>query len=256
MHAWLVKSLAVVGLVGFSSSAVNAEPFAGAYFSLQGGVSLLDDAENTGDPFIEFRPDTRIESEYDAGFMVGATVGYGSSTPIFKSRFGPLYARYELEFAYREHGLDSLTIKNDGGLGELIDTTFGTSFGSLNGLSGSVPGEVQSASFMYNIWVDIDTKTPFLPYIGGGIGVSSIWIDDVKLSDPELVVTLVDDQDTVFAYQLGAGLGYRLTPWLMLSLDYRWFETIDPEFEFELTGNDFESEFRTHNVGVSLRYQF
>ena len=61
-----------------------------------------------------------------------------------------------------------------------------------------------------------------------------------------------DDDDTVFAYQLGAGLGYEINPNLTISLDYRFFATVDPDFTSR-AGIEFSTENMSHNGGVRLK---
>jgi opacity protein-like surface antigen len=223
----------------------SAEPQSGAYLDLKGSVTWLQDANNSGQPFLLGSPDTKIESSYDLGYSVSAAVGYAFASRILKERVGPLYARTELEIAWRENSLDELKIKEDGGLGDLLGV------GSLNGLSASASGKVQSFSGLYNVWIDVDAPGPVTPYFGGGIGVGFVWADNVKVGN----VQIVDDWDAVFAYQIGAGAGLEITEWLTLTLDYRWSATTDPEFETEW-GSDFDSAYETHNVGIGLRYFF
>lgn len=211
------------------------------YVSLYGGVSLLDDADNRGDPFVPGADDTSVKSEFDPGFVVGGTAGVALDA-IFD-------VRVELDVNYRQHDVDDLVVKSDGGLGAALG------IGSLDGASASdagidVEGDVGTLGALVNYWIDITNRTPFTPYFGGGLGLA--WIRaDVEAED----VKLVDDDDVVFAWQVGAGARLSLTDNLSLSLDYRWFATSDPEFEHE--GNeDFESEYSSHNFMAGVAYSF
>lgn len=67
-----------------------------------------------------------------------------------------------------------------------------------------------------------------------------------------------DDDDTVFAYQIGAGLGYELggsddRP-VIVTLDFRHFATSDPTFQGSVTGTPFDSDVSGNYVGVGLRF--
>lgn len=89
-----------------------------------------------------------------------------------------------------------------------------------------VVGDVTSWAFMANAFYDFDLGSPLIPYLGGGIGAAVVTFDSA-----------VEEDDTVFAFQLGAGIGYEFTPNLVGSLDFRFFGTENPEVA---SGVDFE----------------
>ena len=64
-------------------------------------------------------------------------------------------------------------------------------------------------------------------------------------------ISLVDDDDTVLAYQVGAGLGYAVNATTTIFVDYRYFATEDPEFSYSQ-----EAEIDSHNISLGLRYNF
>jgi opacity protein-like surface antigen len=243
----IANALGAVSLVVlFCVQVAHAEPRAGGYLSLQGAAVLLMDADNDGDPFFPGSPEPSIESSYDLGYSVSAAVGYKFAGSILKGRVGPLYPRTELELVWREHKIDELEIDNDGGLGSFVGV------GPLTGLSESASGEVRSASAIYNLWIDVDMpRVPVVPYFGGGIGVAGVWANEVTVRN----VQIVDDSDTAFAYQLGAGVGVEVTEWLTLTIDYRWMGAAEPELETEADGR-FDTEYDSHNLGMGLRYFF
>ncbi|HUF55718.1 MAG TPA: hypothetical protein VMM55_04060, partial [Thermohalobaculum sp.] len=59
--------------------------------------------------------------------------------------------------------------------------------------------------------------------------------------------------DTVFAWQLGAGVAYQFTPRVAATADYRWFNTEDPSFKDE---GETEVDYGTHNALLGLRFLF
>lgn len=89
-----------------------------------------------------------------------------------------------------------------------------------------VVGDVSSWAFMANAFYDFDIGSPLIPYVGGGIGAAVVTFDSA-----------VKEDDTVLAFQLGGGIGYRFTPNLIGSLDLRFFGTDNPEVA---SGVDFE----------------
>lgn len=105
---------------------------------------------------------------------------------------------------------------------------------------GSGNGDVAAYSFLVNGYVDFVNKTAFTPYLTIGLGMAQVECNDF----------LNDADDTVFAYQVGAGVGYAITEKITVDLKYRYFGTDDPEFD------GVESEFASHNVYLGLRYNF
>jgi opacity protein-like surface antigen len=104
---------------------------------------------------------------------------------------------------------------------------------------------------MANAFWDIETGSPVTPYLGGGIGVANVSINDLGVFG----ISVVDDDDTVFAYQFGAGIALELNPNMALDFGYRYFVTTDPEFTDNF-GDKFESEYQTHNASLGLRIMF
>ncbi len=110
-------------------------------------------------------------------------------------------------------------------------------------------------SAMLNLLYDINTGTPFTPYIGAGIGWAFLDANDIKRGSG----FAVDDTDNRFAYQGIVGVAYSLTPQWKLSLDYRYFATLDPEFTAKNAAGvsrNVESDYNSHAVMLGLRYHF
>jgi len=203
----------LVCLVSSFLMASIASAAVGPYMSGQVGATWLEDADITspGDP--------AIESSFDMGFNVGASGGFD---------FGP--ARVEGELTYRQNDYD-----------ELSDA----------GFSIAADGDVSALSLLVNGFWDIETGGPVTPYLGAGIGVAQVSINDLGI----LGISLADDDDTVFAYQFAAGAAFELNPNIALDLGYRYFATADPEFD-DAEGTTFESEYASHNLNLGLRFMF
>jgi opacity protein-like surface antigen len=202
---------------------------AGPYVSGNVGASFLQDADNSNSS-----PVVDVKSSYDPGWVVSGAAGYGFANGL----------RVEGEIGYRQVSLDQLKVNNDGGLGAALG------LGSLNGLTTNVEGNETALSAMANAWYDVKTGTPFTPYVGGGVGLARVSLNNVSVAG----VTLVDDDDVAFAYQLGAGVAYALTQNVALTLDYRFFSVVDATFT-DASGS-FSSEFHSHNVMVGARIGF
>lgn len=157
---------------------------------------------------------------YDPGFAVGGAVGY-QLNPNF---------RFEGEITYRRNELDEFEVS-------------GSNF--------NADGEVDSVAFMANAFFDFANSTPWTPYLGAGLGVAVVEWDDVEV----LGGKAIDDQDTVFAFQVGAGLGFEVTPNTTLSLDYRFFGTTDAHITDEAGDND-DISYLNSSVWLGLRFAF
>lgn len=225
------RLLLAAGIVALSSAAVHAQqnerPF---YVGVQGGLTFLNDADNIG-------TNLDLEQETDTGFNFGGVVGY---------RVFPSF-RVEAEVTYRNNDADKLAIASDGGIGNAVGV------GDLDGQTVDARGDTSSISGMINGWFDVPVggRIPFTPYLGGGIGLANVDYDNIRIMGQ----TALDDDDTVFAWQLGAGVRYPLTEAVNLSLDYRYFATSDPDLR-SIAGEEFEGEYNSHNVILGATYSF
>ncbi|WP_041466370.1 outer membrane protein [Chlorobaculum parvum] len=91
---------------------------------------------------------------------------------------------------------------------------------------------------MANAYYDIDTGSDITPYLMAGAGwahVDSSW----------------DESDDVFAWQVGAGLGFKVADCTTLDLGYRYLR---PN-KFDLGEGD-NTKWAVHNIMLGLRYNF
>lgn len=92
------------------------------------------------------------------------------------------------------------------------------------------PNNTHEWRFMGNLLYNIQTEGSLDPYLGGGLGFASVTYDPSDLTD------------TVFAYQLIAGLRVAVSERWSLFGEYRWHDTFsDPEdsgLEWEHSGSD------------------
>ncbi len=57
-------------------------------------------------------------------------------------------------------------------------------------------------------------------------------------------------EDSVMAYQVGAGLAFQINPHFSIDLKYRYFATENPEFD------GIEAKLASHNVYCGFRVNF
>jgi opacity protein-like surface antigen len=138
--------------------------------------------------------------------------------------------RLEYQFGFRGAEIDTVEID---GLG-----TFGGA------------ADLWTYTNMLNVYYDFDFgrvsggpagSSRLVPYIGGGVGLAIHELDFDSGGS---------ESDTVFAYQGIAGLAYSFNPNWGMTLSYLFIGSSDPKFQ------DFETEYRSHNVMLGVRYSF
>lgn len=250
----------------------SAQAGDGPYVGVGGSLSILNDASVTA-PAGDY-PALDANATTKNGFAVRGMAGYA-----FPSGF-----RVEAEIDYRKHKVGELDVKGPGGLvalaapgvaanvnaltgSQIYPDPINTSYSDLhddhkalaaNAVTGrsNIDGNFSMLAFMANVDYDFDTGSRWVPYIGGGLGVATISID----TETAQGTPLADDSDTVFAYQVGAGIGYEFPleegRSVTVSLDWRYFGTQDPTFKGEVTGGEFDVGISGHDVGIGLIYGF
>ena len=122
----------------------------------------------------------------------------------------------------------------------------------LGGIDDWDDSSVANVPLLMNAIFEIPTQTPLVPFIGVGAGVSftTLTIDDVAGLDG-------DDTDAVFAYQGFAGLRYNINEQWSVSVAYKYFATMDPEYDVGGLAADLElNDVRTHAVVASFGFNF
>ena len=187
----------------------------GMYGSFNAGVDMPADGNMT------FSGGGSYELEYDTSYTVGGAIGYrlGESGDY----------RVEGEVAYQNNEVDRIDNNslpyNPGG-------------GVISSMEASM------LTFLLNGYIDFNYGSAFSWFFTGGFGFARI--------DGEMTKNGVtsDEDDTVFAYQLGVGTGYAVTETVTLDCKYRYLSTED----FNIEGG--EIEVLSHNITVGIRVAF
>jgi opacity protein-like surface antigen len=152
------------------------------------------------------------DADADPDIDVSFDAGYGIGVAAGYD-FGP--ARLEIEAGYGESDIDKVTVN-----GSKIDSD----------------GTLKVQTFMVNGFADFRTGGNLTPYLGAGIGCANIDLDD--------------DDDTVLAGQLAAGVLIDVNPAVAVDLGYRFMITDDPEID------NSEYEVRQHTAMLGLQFRF
>ena len=111
-------------------------------------------------------------------------------------------------------------------------------------------GSVQTWSLMANAWWDIHNSSNFTPYLGGGVGYAISSYDGGAV---------YDGVDGNFAWQLGAGVDYKISEETQLGLGYRYFDAGDVTLSLPTasgTPSSMSQDVRSSSVLLQLTHQF
>jgi len=207
-------TLAVSALALLAPFAAHAEvPAEGWYV---GGNSIMTHQLDT-DVKVGAVTDT---VKYDGGWGLAGYGGYA---------FGNGF-RAEGEYAYRHVSVTNVT---------------GPS-------AGTADGGIHNHALMANGYYDINTGMRLTPYVGAGIGVSFVDIDNVRTIN----AATLNDTQPAFAYQGIAGAALALDDGWSLTADYRYFATLDVTSDTNRAGFDGDIENASHNLMIGIRYEF
>ena len=184
----------------------------GLYISGNLGFAMASDSDLTDSTV----PGVTVKTEFDTGLAFAAALGYDFN------RF-----RVEGEISYQTNDVDKI-----GALGVFFDAT----------------GDATALSFLINGYFDFVNSSAFTPYISAGLGYAQVEFNDLNISGSGFPGS--SDDDSVFAYQIGIGVGYAVTEKVTIDVKYRYFGTEDSEYDTT------EGEFASNNFLYRVRINF
>jgi opacity protein-like surface antigen len=192
------------------------------YVALRGSLSYLDDTNfNIAGP-------TNIDNQYETGLTFGVAVGH-SVTGLFEN----VALRGEIEAGYLFHDIDSHVV---GGAPFPGSQSF---------------GETSAVYGLINAYVDY-TYGNFMPFVGVGIGAASVDLDGHGVDAAGVVMA---DYDLSFAYQLSAGLAYKISDHITVEGGYRYFSAPNVKLQ-SVDQTESETGLHAHNLQMGLRVGF
>jgi opacity protein-like surface antigen len=167
--------------------------------------------------------------EFDPSIYLGGTGGFD---------FG--YVRLEGELSYKHSEITTVNDKTN------------------NVRYANVDGSIGALAMMFNTFINLRNDTPITPYFGGGVGFATLHLSDtsgVNTTTGTPTALYQSDNDTVFAYQAGAGVEIALNRRVSLDLGYRYFGTSTATFNKDvITTTDLI--YRSHNGAIGVRVKF
>jgi opacity protein-like surface antigen len=167
----------------------------------------------------------------DTGYVAGAAIGYR-----FTDQF-----RLEGEAMFQSNDLNKsiLTVNTD-------------NFGGFN-QTGTLQGERERTTFLVNGYFDFKNATAFTPYMSGGVGGYHLRINANQGRQS-------GENDLDFAWQLGAGVNYKLDDRFSFDLKYRYLsgteaEVVIPRDLFLRDRIEFH-DVGDHQIIVGVRFGF
>ena len=237
--------------------ATDGVPLSGVYFGFNLPVAFIDDSESAISGVQSVHPSMpavrapytgEATTEHGTGIKLSATVGYELA-----SGFRP-----EAELFYAQAEIEKLTYGDVSSAGVAVPGTVNV----------PISGKAKQMGGFLNLWYDFRRGSKWRPYVGGDLGWVRIDQSDLKYDENELVQELArralgpdapqyppgfaprrSDTDTVFAYHVGAGIGYEFTERLVLQAGYR----LQNAAELKFTGRN---EFGDVTATTGLRVQF
>jgi OOP family OmpA-OmpF porin len=162
---------------------------------------------------------TSNDVDFDLGYGLLGKVGYG-----FMDNF-----RTELELGYRANDVDST---------------------SAPGVNAS--GDVSAWTAFANVFYDFMPKEKFNPFVGVGLGAARVSVDNARAN----ATRIIDDSDTVAAYQGIVGASYALTDNWLVTADYRYTASFSDLDLRATNGAAVEADWSNHAIMLGLTYRF
>ncbi|MBY6211618.1 outer membrane beta-barrel protein [Microbulbifer agarilyticus] len=254
------NKLALALAVSAISISAQAEDF---YIGGNIGYSDMDNTATSGSFSSEFvtGPGTTLPAgvALPAGTDVGWNTNVDSGTAYSLTLgYNMGQIRFEAEYARSMNDVDSHSNVSTAGIALGSEDAGVLVTGAPDNLGVSVAdlvadgrGEFDASYLFANVYYDFDLGSPFKPYIGAGIGNA-----DVDIEYRPSGVTIINDDDSVFAYQVMAGINFDATEQLTVFGGVRWRETDDIRVNAELFDARFDMEMSSFVAELGTRFNF
>ena len=245
---------ALVLLVSVSKTAVAAEWYEGIYIAPKISYNhvVMDKLRMDSSVDESLEPARFSKGKNDDTFGLALAIGYD-----FDKRGVPVRAELEYSYLGRASGSASSVVVDNEYLHQVM----------------SYKQKMDIQTVFLNAYFDINTGTPFTPYVGAGIGFALI---DVEKASATNSAYFIDDDflysesvaagsksHTNFAWNIGAGIGWDITPEITLDLGYRYMMLGEAKSKWRDASGRGDYFIRTkvddvniHQVQFAVRYTF
>ncbi|MFO7570578.1 MAG: outer membrane beta-barrel protein [Smithellaceae bacterium] len=205
----------------------------GVYIGLVGGSSLSDDIktkiDNTQNPADSFSVDFGMKS----GYLAGAKIGWQTS-------FTKKILAMELEYNHINNNMENWTAFD----GYKLDPHI------------PVDGKIQIDALFFNLLARYPDG-PFHPYIGGGVGYSTVKVSDTT-AHSGIIMNIGQGEQSSLAYQLTAGVDFDIAKHFTIGFGYKYIAIPKISFENSLDNApaSTEMEYYSHNFILSACFTF
>lgn len=254
----LMKTIAAIAAGVAIAGAASAQEY---YVGGSIGLTQQNDSDNSGSTGAFTTGNLGDGNTLD----VAAGTPYGWSTEFdngsaFSAEFGGRYSsgfRFGVEFVYSQSDVDSHAGVTLGG-GNIDGLDAAAIAGSPTPLGATIGavvadgrGDITNTGLFLNGYYDFNQAGALQPYVGAGIGYS-----DVSVTYQPSGITVIDDSEGKFGYQVKAGATWRLENQWEVFGEYAYRATEDIELTNQLFPGSLEIE-NTQNVfSVGVRYTF
>ena len=129
-------------------------------------------------------------------------------------------------------------------------------FEALGASSSDGNGNAGLLTLMANLYFDIPLGLPVTPYVGGGVGLGVVIVDESDATSP----VIIDDHGFAFAYNAMGGVSITLSEPLQVLVGYRFVGTSRVELSGVAEGigqaSNFKTEIQAHELMVGMRWNF
>jgi opacity protein-like surface antigen len=246
MNAW-IKFAALAGTAMFAATTAHAQDAqpTGFYGELNVGVANLNDANITyyddGGTF----GGTGAQDTFDGTFDFKSAATFGGKLGY---DFGPV--RTDLEITYARNKAKAFTINRVNGQpvtlsasdrADVCDYLEADTCGGSGNTFQFDGSRARQLNALVNLWADLPLGR-FVPYAGGGVGIAGYEVDG--------------EGKGKFAWQLGAGAAYHVSPTVAVTADYRHRQNGKTTIEFDNVSGVRLGKLKTDAFTLGLRAYF
>ena len=212
------------------------------------GLKFIDSIQSTG----QVSKSNAVGEIFDVGDYTQNTIGGGIffGFDFYPKQQVPL--RAEIEYAIRTNSTTTW------GLTDAVKT-----LAKDNNVAGSadLKGQWNLQTLFLNLYWDFHNQSAFTPYVGGGLGlgfIKSKYEVSAAIDGLGSASDSYNDMQTVFAWNVGAGLAYAITDNLSADLAYRFVRLGYQETEKTVLGEKVKIGMAPYanEFSLGLRYTF